>query len=117
MPTPVGIEVDLGASLTQLAISKRGAIDPAVYPNLGLPKDFWTPMWVGGWHAFANVTAKGCAPKCVHRLTPAQFFQLSFAPCLLCVPQGPASPVPERQHVHQWRHLPVGGPGRQPHRH
>jgi hypothetical protein len=46
VPTPVGIEVDLGASLTQLAFSKRGAIDPAVYPNLGLVSSFWTPMYV-----------------------------------------------------------------------
>ena len=42
--TPVGIEVDLGVALKQLAFSKRGAIDPAVYPNLNLPSTFWTPQ-------------------------------------------------------------------------
>ena len=46
MPTPVGIEVDLGVILNQLAFSKRGAIDPAVYPNLGLASSFWTPRCV-----------------------------------------------------------------------
>ena len=46
VPTPVGVEVGLGASLSQLAFSKQGAIDPAVYPNLGLPSTFRTPRYV-----------------------------------------------------------------------
>jgi hypothetical protein len=46
VPTPLGVEVGLGASLSQLSFSKQGAIDPAVYPNLGLPSTFWTPRSV-----------------------------------------------------------------------
>ena len=45
VPTPYGITIDVGVSLKQLAISTRGAINPAVYPNLAFPT-FWTPMWV-----------------------------------------------------------------------
>lgn len=30
-------------SLSQLAFSQRGAIDPAVYPNLNVDSNFWTP--------------------------------------------------------------------------
>ena len=36
----------VSVGLTQLAISKRGAINPAVYPNLALPSDWWTPKCV-----------------------------------------------------------------------
>ena len=43
VPTPVDIQVDLSFTLTQLAFSKSGAIDPAVYPNLALTSTFWTP--------------------------------------------------------------------------
>ena len=46
MPTPVGIEVDLGATLSQLALSVNGSIDPNVYTNLALTSTFWTPRCV-----------------------------------------------------------------------
>ena len=36
----------VSVGLTQLAISKQGAINPAVYPNLALPSDWWTPRCV-----------------------------------------------------------------------
>lgn len=37
------LAVSIGFFLTQLAFSKNGAIDPAVYPNLGVNSEFWTP--------------------------------------------------------------------------
>ena len=43
VPTPVDIQVDLALTLNQLAFSKSGAIDPAVYPNLAVTSTFWTP--------------------------------------------------------------------------
>ena len=109
VPTPVGVEVDLGASLTHLAFSKRGAIDPAVYPNLGLVSSFWTPMYVWPGRCLppklGSQAVQGCSPLTMH---PAYLWRLL---------QGPASPIPDWQHVHQWRYLPVSGYRRQPHCH
>ena len=57
LPTPVDIKVGITVGLSQLAISKSGAIDPAVYPNLAFPS-FWTVRCV------SLGPERLCAPYC-----------------------------------------------------
>ena len=111
VPTPLGIEVDLGIALKQLAISTRGAVDPAVYPNLAFPT-FWTPMCVQPGRPLHPEWAAchSCQLPVEGHLhggpQPPPLWQPSWVSLLsVCLLQGPASPVPERQHVHQWRNL------------